>query len=114
MQKAIDALTQAISVLDAATKDHKDGVLLDMRSDSGFAARAKEAAALSHAVELGDKVLTKGDALFLRRLLTGEVPTWDWKKLNRKATFKMGYKARSLKIQDVLSKLLETFNSNLE
>merc|ERR1740121_2029598 len=63
---------------------------------------------------MGKKFLTKGDALFLQRLLTGEVPTWDWKKLNRKATFKMSYKARSFKIQDVLAQLLETFSSNLK
>jgi restriction endonuclease len=37
----------------------------------------------------------------------------DWKKLNRKATFKMAYKARSFKIQDVLKKMLQTFTINL-
>merc|ERR1719215_252581 len=101
MENAIAALTDAIEVLKTATKGHEDGVLLNIKSDlrSGFTARTKEVAALSHAVELGDKVLTKGDALFLRRLLTGEVPSWDWKSLNRKATFKMDYKARSFKIQ---------------
>lgn len=114
MQKGIDALTKAIDVLNTATKDHKEGVLLNIKSDAGFTARAKEAVALSDAVALGEKVLTKGDALFLRRLLTGEVPHADWKKLNRKATFKMDYKARSLKIQEVLQKLLQTFTSNLE
>merc|ERR1712032_1812890 len=44
----------------------------------------------------------------------GEVPTWDWKKLNRPATFKKSYKARSFKIQDILAKLLETFTTNLQ
>merc|ERR1719362_2616617 len=52
--------------------------------------------------------------MFLRRLLTGEVPTPDWKKLNRPATFKKSYKARSFKIQDILAKLLETFTTNLQ
>lgn len=37
-------------------------------------ARAKEAASLHLAVQLGHRVLTKGDALFLERLLIGEVP----------------------------------------
>jgi len=41
------------------------------------------------------------------------VPTWDWKKLNRKATFKMKYKARSFKIHDTLKKLQQTFTVNL-
>merc|ERR1719343_461318 len=68
----------------------------------GSEARAREAAALSHAVELG------------KRLLTGDVPKRaEWKTLNRKATFKMSYKARSFQIQSVLAKLLETFSSNL-
>jgi len=36
------------------------------------------------------------------------------KKLNRKAGFKMAYKARSFKIQDVLKKLQSTFTANLQ
>mmetsp|Transcript_9975 Transcript_9975/g.14930 ORF Transcript_9975/g.14930 Transcript_9975/m.14930 type:complete len:540 (+) Transcript_9975:2-1621(+) len=59
-------------------------------------------------------MLTEGDSRFLSSLLTGEVPTWDWKKLNRKATFKMDYKARSLKIQKVLKELLQTFQQSLQ
>mmetsp|Transcript_27965 Transcript_27965/g.65240 ORF Transcript_27965/g.65240 Transcript_27965/m.65240 type:complete len:725 (-) Transcript_27965:129-2303(-) len=112
MQKAIKALTAAIEVLTKATADHKEGVLLGVRT--GFGSLNAEASALSTAVVLGDKFLTKGDALFLKRLLTGEVPTWDWKKLNRPATFKKSYKARSFKIQSVLAKLLETFQTNLD
>merc|ERR1712113_1312192 len=73
-----------------------------------------ESATLVHAAKLGEKFLTKGDAIFLRRLSTSEVPTWDWKKLNRPATFKKSYKARSFKIQDILAKLLETFTTNLQ
>ena len=47
-------------------------------------------------------------------MLLGDVPNVDWKKLNRKATFKMAYKARSFKIQDVLKKMHQTFTSNLK
>jgi len=113
MDKAIAALQEALEVLGTATEDHKTGVLLNMGLGEGAAVRAKQAALLRHAAELGDKVLTRGDATFLRRILTGEVPTPDWKKLNRKATFKKSYKARSFKIQGVLAKLLETFSLNL-
>jgi len=115
MEKAIDALTKAVEVLGTATKDHKEGVLLAMKAkvSTSADARAKEAADLSRAVELGERVLTQADAGFLRRVLTGEVPTVDWKKLNRKATFKMDYKARSFKIQDLLAKLLQDFTSDL-
>jgi hypothetical protein len=118
MSKAITALEEAISVLKDATDGHSDGVLLAQRAQAqlseGAAARSQEAAALVHAVELGQRFLTKGDALFLRRLLTGvgDVPVPEWKDLNRRATFKMGYKARSLKILEVLTQLRETFTTS--
>merc|ERR1719254_279188 len=71
-------------------------------------------ASLRHAVELGQRFLSKADATFLKRVLLGDVPKVDWKKLNRKATFKMAYKARSFKIQDVLKKMHQTFTINLK
>mmetsp|Transcript_17483 Transcript_17483/g.37412 ORF Transcript_17483/g.37412 Transcript_17483/m.37412 type:complete len:623 (+) Transcript_17483:171-2039(+) len=112
MEQAIEALTAAVSVLKEATEGHKTGSLLAV--ESGFEARKKETESLNRAISMSERVLTKADAGFLRRLLTGEVPTWDWKKLNRKATFKMDYKARSFKIQEVLAKLLENFASDLK
>jgi len=114
MTQAIEALSKAAEVLKTATEGHETGVLTEIKVQAGHRAEAaaKETAMLNHAVELGDRFLGKGDALFLRRLLTGEVPTWDWKKLNRKATFKMSYKARSFEIQDVIAKLLQTFETN--
>jgi len=115
MKQAITALNSAIDVLDKATKDHKSSlVAMKATVNEGFAARAAQGASLNRAVELAQKFLTKGDSFFLRRLLTGEVPTPDWKKLNRKATFKMSYKARSTKIQTVLKRLQATFQSNLD
>jgi len=117
MQKAIQALNESIAVLKTATQKPEES-LLSIRSlaEAGATSeeRLQEGVALGTAVRLGEKVLGRADALFLRRLLTGEVPTPDWKKLNRKATFKMNYTARSLKIQDTLAKLLVTFTSNLE
>jgi len=98
MDKAIKALEAALEVLGTATKDHKGAFLrvkdrVSVNSNSATA----EVATLSNAIGLGDKFLSRGDALFLRRLLAADVPEWDWKKLNRKATFKMSYKARSTK-----------------
>mmetsp|Transcript_71150 Transcript_71150/g.187717 ORF Transcript_71150/g.187717 Transcript_71150/m.187717 type:complete len:549 (+) Transcript_71150:2-1648(+) len=115
MEKAIDALTKAVEVLKSATEGHAEGVLLatQARLESGFEARAREVAALSHAVDLGERVLTKGDAMFLLHLLTGEVPKVEWKKLNRKADFKEKYVARSGDIQKTLTGLLEQFKSSL-
>merc|ERR1719230_558263 len=79
-----------------------------------MSAMLEQQAALQQAVELGDRFLAKADATFLRRVLLGNVPDVDWKKLNRKATFKMAYKARSFKIQGVLKKMHQTFSINLK
>merc|ERR1719456_889314 len=75
--------------------------------------RTEASMALQRAVEMGKRYLSKGDAAFLERVLTGEVPEVDWKKLNRKSTFKMKYKARSGKIQQILGDMLQTFKDNL-
>merc|ERR1740130_2007009 len=121
MDKAVKALKSAIDTLDTATKDNKDGVLLAVRArlhgasqNGGMAALAEHQAQLKSAVTLGERFLAKADATFLRRLLTGDVPVVDNKKLNRKATFKMAYKARSFKIQGVLAKMHQTFTINLK
>merc|ERR1719498_1542180 len=84
MKKAIDALDSAIQVLGDATKDHKEGVLMAMRArlNGGIGALAEQQASLTHAVELGSRFLEKGDSIFLNRLLLGDVPNVDWKKLN--------------------------------
>merc|ERR1719410_1189799 len=114
MTKAIDALEKAIKVLDEATKDAKKGVFLQNRQTEEAAITSADAAALTRAIELGQRSLSSGDAVFLRRLLTGDVPKPDWKKLNRKANFKKKYKARSFKIQDILKDMAKTFKSNLK
>jgi len=116
MNKAVSALKSAVDVLGEATKDHKKGVLMAIRSkvsEGGMQAIFQQQAQLQQAVKLGERFLTKADSTFLRRVLTGDVPDVDFKKLNRKATFKMAYKARSGKIQDVLKKMHQTFSSNL-
>jgi len=101
MEKAIAALEKAIEVLGDATADHKEGVLTSVGFD------------LRRAVEIGQNFLTEQDARFLEQVLDGQVPKADWKKLNRKATFKMKYKARSTKIQEILADMLQTFEDNL-
>jgi len=101
MEKAIAALEKAVDVLGSATADHKEGVLTSVGFD------------LRKAVQLGQSFLSEQDARFLEQVLDGQVPDVDWKKLNRKATFKMKYKARSLKIQEILADMLQTFEDNL-
>lgn len=115
MTKAIAALDEAIEVLDEATKDAKEGTFLQRpRRRLSFAALQEDAAILQRAIDLGSKTLSTGDAVFLRRLLSGDVPKWDWKKLNRKATFKASYKARSFKIQSLLKDMAKTFKQGLK
>jgi len=109
MTKAIAALDEAIEVLDEATKDAKEGTFLQRQRRV-----AVESSALQRAIDLGSRTLSAGDAIFLRRLLSGDVPKPDWKKLNRKATFKSKYKARSFKIQSVLKDMAKTFKQGLK
>jgi len=118
MGAAIDALKEAIKVLEEATKDAS---LVSVRSrlnaetqSMSMDARMAQGQALGRAVELGEEFLSHGDAVFLKRLINGDVPTRDWKKLNRKADFKMKYKKRSGDIQKTLNGLLETFSGNLK
>merc|ERR1719440_2271737 len=79
----------------------KEGVLASLSSE------------VKHAVELGSNFLSEQDTRFLEQVLDGQVPNVDWKKLNRKATFNMKYRARSLKIQEILADMLQTFQDNL-
>merc|ERR1719380_569567 len=58
-------------------------------------------------------MLSSDDVKFLSQALDGAVREPDWKKLNRKAVFKMKYKARSGKIQEILADMLQTFQDNL-
>merc|ERR1719159_2312286 len=76
MEQAIAALELAVEVLGDATAQMKEGVLASMSSK------------ISRALELGKKALSESDARFLEMALEGQVPDVDWKKLNRKATFK--------------------------
>jgi len=98
MEKAITALKKAVDVLGSATaKGSLTSVAFDVR----------------RAVDLGRNFLSKEDSEFLEQALDGGKPEVDWNKLNKKATFKKSYKARSLKIQELLSDMLQTFEDNL-
>merc|ERR1719163_1112474 len=59
-------------------------------------------------------MLSTDDVKYLSHALDGDgLKEPDWKKLNRKAVFKMKYKARSGKIQEILADMLQTFQDNL-
>lgn len=117
LENAIDALKNAQDVLRAAGGG-TEGSLLDVKRRAkkvGFAKQLKQARLLEAAVKIGDQNLGKGDAVFLRRLLTGDVPEEkDWKKLNKEADFKKKYEARSGDILATLGKLQESFEQKLK
>jgi len=98
MDKAVTALEAATETLSDATKDNQEGVLTGLSSK------------LKHVVQVGQGFLAKKDVSELMKVL--DVPDVDWKKLNRDATFKMKYKARSGEIQDILGDMLNTFIDN--
>jgi hypothetical protein len=113
-EAAIEGLEGAIETMAEATGGSNGFIQTKAGLGQGFADRVKDANKLQKASELGEKFLSKGDSLFLTRVLSGEVPKADWKKLNRKADFKMAYKHRSGHIQDVLKKMKSTFEANLK
>lgn len=108
METAIGALKEAIAVLSEGT------------SASG-ASLLSAAFDVKKVLEMGMQAgLSEKDARFLERALDARAAPGvdgkdkDWKKLNRKATFKMKYKARSGKIQELLADMLATFEDNLK
>merc|ERR1719191_587486 len=70
MEKSIAALEQAVEVLDKATAESKGSLLSIKREVQTFkeGEHTGAATALKHAIELGQKYLSKGDALFLEKL----------------------------------------------
>merc|ERR550514_1111082 len=59
-------------------------------------------------------MISKADVEAVEGMLdsSAESPDVDWKKLNREATFKQNYTARSTGIQDILGDMLSTFTDN--
>lgn len=108
MEMAIKALKKAIETINEAT----EGSFVQKPQD--YAGLLATRHSLQKAVSLSRDLLDNADLLYLERLLNGDVPDVDWKKLNRKATFKMKYKKRSGKILETLNDLQETFETNLK
>jgi predicted nucleic acid-binding Zn-ribbon protein len=96
MDKAIAALKGAVFTLGNATEEHMPAMLVSK---------------LEKVLKVGRGFLAKNDMSELHKIL--DVPTADWKKLNREATFKKKYEARSGGIQDILKDMLKTFEDNL-
>jgi len=107
MEKAVASLEKAVEVLGAATDNSKEGVLMAMSSE------------LKQAIDFGKTLLNEQEQKLLEKALAqgGHITNIqedpDWKKLNKDATFNKKYKARSSKIQEILSDMLQTFEDNL-
>lgn len=98
IELALNALETSISVMEEGTKD---AGLFSVRRH------------IKKVMDLGRELLSDADATFLEHQMSHDAPQPDWKKLNRKATFKMKYKARSTGIVAMLKKLQKTFQDNL-
>jgi len=106
MKMAIAALKEAIKTIDDATK----GSLTQTRSYVGMLSTRHS---VQKVMALGRGLLDAADMKYLDQILNDDVPKADWKKLNRKATFKMKYKKGSGKILSTLAALQGTFEKNL-
>jgi len=122
MEEAVDALTRALRVL--RTGMGKAFIALKAHAFTNtFAAQKEESDQLDRAVAIGSKMLSRGDAVFLRRILDADAPepsaaaklapTKDWKKLNRRG-FQANYTARSEKIESLLQSMMEEFSADLQ
>jgi len=106
MTKAINALTEAVSILG-------EGAPVGSFLVRKFNQRK--------ALELARTELSTSDYKFLANALNMQTPTSteqkverkDWEQLNKKATFKNKYTARSGEIQKTLKDMLSTFETNL-
>jgi hypothetical protein len=105
LQQGLTALTEAIRILEEGTS-----MLLARKTG---VQRLSERWSLRKALTFGQAVLSKDDALLLEKIFESQTPTPDWKKLNRDATFKKKYTARSGDISATLKKLQTTFAGNL-
>lgn len=120
MEKGIAALKEAIAVLKEGTNEKKEGLIsVSSQLNQGFRARAAEAKSLQRAVEVSNRYLSRGDAFFLRKLLTGHIHMQpdsdkDYKHLEQKATFKQKYETRSGNIKETLIRLLANFEAKLK
>jgi len=106
MEKAVSALDDAIQVLEDAAPS---SLLASQSSVSQLRARQS----FQEVVLLGRSALAAADLKFLERTIVGDVPNPDWKKLNRKATFKMKYGSQTGRIIKTLKDLKFTFTESL-
>jgi len=122
MQGALTSLEEAVPLV--CSLSNGSSVTLAQVSKSqgttqgrlGFASFTAQSTRLTEVAKLGDRYLSKGDALFLRRLLTVDAPTPDHESLQKMTDdgqLRVKYEARSKGICATLTELQTTFETNL-
>mmetsp|Transcript_62697 Transcript_62697/g.178021 ORF Transcript_62697/g.178021 Transcript_62697/m.178021 type:complete len:619 (-) Transcript_62697:6-1862(-) len=106
MENAVAALEDAIRVLE----DSLSGSSLAQEKATELVNVKRS---FQKVIELGRLYLSQADVQLLERASRGGAPDWEWRKLNRQATFKMKYTPRSTDIVGVLRKMRQTFAENL-
>eukprot|EP00930_Biecheleria_cincta_P049218 TRINITY_DN3445_c0_g2_i1.p1 TRINITY_DN3445_c0_g2~~TRINITY_DN3445_c0_g2_i1.p1 ORF type:complete len:741 (+),score=216.89 TRINITY_DN3445_c0_g2_i1:70-2223(+) len=111
---------EAIAGLSAATKiiqkaAPKTSMLLSLRgAKSSARARLQQAKHLQKALDLGDEYLSKANAVFLRRIITGETRLGAVKGTPAKTDITSQYESRTDGIVRELTKLQESFQKDLK
>jgi len=106
MKQAVAALDSAITTMEDGTK----GSLVQQRTYLGMLNTRRS---LQKTIAFTHGLLDASEQKYLQQLLSDDEPK-DWKKLNRKATFKNKYKNSSGKIMKTLAGLKTTFATNLK
>lgn len=106
MEQAVAALDKAVGTIDEGTK----GSFAQKRS---YIDMLSARHSIQKSMLFAGAFLDASDRKYLEQYINGEPPKKDWKKLNRKADFKMKYKSSSGKIVETLKKLQTTFKANL-
>jgi len=108
-------MKQAISALDGAIKTIEDGTKGSLAQTRSYIDLLDTRRNIQKAMAFANGLLDSADTKYLQQVLNGEAPKdKDWKKLNRKATFKMKYQKSSGKILKTLGGLKTTFEKNLK
>lgn len=108
-------MKQAITALDGAITTIEDGTKGSLAQTRSYVDMLDTRHSIQKAMAFASGLLDSDDTKYLQQVLNGEAPKdKDWKKLNRKATFKMKYAKSSGKILKTLGGLKTTFEKNLK
>ena len=101
-----DELTKGLTALEEAVEIMAKG------TEGSFLAKKFD---IRKVLALSNLGMAKSDVRFIEAALDREAQpeNKDWEKLNKRATFKGKYKARSQKIQKTLNDMLQKFETNL-